>query len=514
MVLADGLSRVPSTIESHEIPLDLKVCFVQFSSNKLEALREATRKDTKLHRLMEYIFEGFPEKQRDLHNDMKPYWSFRDELSVENGLILKGERIIVPQAMQQEYLNAIHTGHQGIVRCQQRAKSSIYWPGINNDIETMITACPMCQKHQPSQRKEKLENVVSDVPCVPWNTISSDLFTFEGRNFLIIADCYTKYPVIEELTSLSSKSIAKHTMKVFSLFGIPSTMISDNGPQFIGKEYQSLMKQHGIAHITSSPHHPQGHGFIERMIRTVKGFLHKSNLEEGLMSYRATPIDKEGSSPAELMFNREIQTNLPVYIKANERNNNKNKPQTNTRELPELKMNQQVFHQDVAKRTWSHGVVVGIGPAPRSYTIRCCDTGRLLCRNRVLLRPRSVMFNEYCQASTLDNDLEPPEMHQLNNPAQPSLKENKPMSSNSAPSIPAKEPDTATTPKTINQQPQAQRSTNQTPQQKTTQVPSHQHNKSSPQPSRKVTKPTEMNSNSEPVKTRSGRIINKPTRYR
>ena len=102
----------------------------------------------------------------------------------------------------------------------------------------------------------------------------------------------------------------------------------------------------------------------------------------------------------------------------------------------------------------------------------------------------------------------------MNNHAQPSLKENNHLSNNSAPSIPAKEPDTATTSKPINHQLQAQRPTMQKPQQKTTQVPSHQNNKSSTQPSRKVTKPTAMNSNSEPVKTRSGRIVNKPTHYR
>ena len=266
MVLADGLSRMPTSVESPEIPLNIQVCFVQFSNKKIREIKEATQQDTTLHRLMEYIFHGFPEKQRDLHKDLKPYWSFRDELSLENGMILKGEQIIIPAILHQEYLNAIHTGHQGITRCQQRAKSAIYWPGINEQIINMVNRCELCQKYQASQHKEQLENVVSEVPNIPWNTISTDLFSLDGKNYLIIADCYTKYPIVEELTAISSRSIAEKTLKIFSMFGIPNTVISDNGPQFTGKAYQELMRKHGIAHITSSPHHPQSHGFIERII--------------------------------------------------------------------------------------------------------------------------------------------------------------------------------------------------------------------------------------------------------
>ncbi len=163
------------------------------------------------------------------------------------------------------------------------------------------------------------------------------------------------------------------------------------------------------------------------MIRTVKGFFHKSDHDEALLAYRATPLGPNRPSPAQLMFNRKIQTNLPAYIRSHEQmrdpTRHENSPipaKQNDKELPDLHMHQPVFHQDVAKRTWSHGVVAGIGPAPRSYTIRCNDTGRLLCRNRVLLRPRSVTFKEGCPSGTLTAtlpdyspaaDLEPPALN-------------------------------------------------------------------------------------------------------
>ena len=103
----------------------------------------------------------------------------------------------------------------------------------------MVNRCEFWQKQQASQIKEKLENVVSEVPNIPWNTISTDLFSFEGEH-LIIADCYSKYPFVEELTAVSSKAVTEKTLKIFPMFGIPNTVISDNGPQFIGMEYKEL----------------------------------------------------------------------------------------------------------------------------------------------------------------------------------------------------------------------------------------------------------------------------------
>jgi len=119
------------------------------------------------------------------------------------------------------------------------------------------------------------ESVVSEVPRIPWNTISTDVFSLDGKKYLIIMDCYTKYPVVKQLTAIVGRSVAEKTLKIFSMLGIPNTVISDNSPQFIGKEYWDLMRKHGIHHkLTTSS---ESHGFIERMIRRVKGFLQKSN---------------------------------------------------------------------------------------------------------------------------------------------------------------------------------------------------------------------------------------------
>ena len=262
MILPDSLSRLPNTATGEEIKLNMTVSFVSFSQERIMELREATQQDELLSLLKEYIIEGFPEKQRELPPELRPYFSIRDELSIENGMILKGEQLIIPKLLQQWYLNAIHQGHQGITRCQQLAKSTIYWLGINNDIEKMINNCEPCQKHRASQPSESNYSIADDLPNIPWYTISADLLTVEGKHYLTIADYYTKYPFVESLTDLSSKAITEIMRKITAMFGIPNTIITDNGPQFIGSSFQAFVKEYGISHITSSPHHPKSHGFI------------------------------------------------------------------------------------------------------------------------------------------------------------------------------------------------------------------------------------------------------------
>ena len=408
MILADSLSRLPKKKKEAAINLDVTVCFVQFSTQRLDELREATRQDAELSQLMKYIFQGFPESRRDVHQDVRQFWPFRDELCIEDGLIVKGEQVVIPQSLRKEYLDKIHEGHQGVTRCQQRAKASVYWPGIYKDIELLVSSCMLCQKHQSSLPKEPLEPLLPNLPSIPWHTIGTDLFTHEGENYLIVTDYHSKFPLIESLGNDSSSSkIAKLTSKIFSIFGTPNAIISDNGPQFQGTAYQQMLQSYGVSHITSSPHHPQSHGFIERSIRTIKSLLKKSvdDSNKALLNFRTTPPGSHSLSPAELLFGRKIQANLPIHTRSSLDDSHREKcskmqlcsaqrHNEHSHELPELSIDQPVFFQDVAKKTWSPGTIIGIGPEPRSYTLKCSSTGRHLRRNRVLIRPRRITLQD------------------------------------------------------------------------------------------------------------------------
>ena len=99
MLLADGLSRLPNRKNKEVIDLDVKVDFVRFSTEKLNQTRQATNADSILCELRVQI-QGWPESCRELHKDLQPYWSYRDKLSIENGILLKGDRILIPKSMQ------------------------------------------------------------------------------------------------------------------------------------------------------------------------------------------------------------------------------------------------------------------------------------------------------------------------------------------------------------------------------------------------------------------------------
>ena len=150
-----------------QIDLDAAIYAVQFSTHK-------------------------PEEAKQLPRSIRHYWSCRDELSVDDGMVIKGERIIIPESMREETLGRIHAGHQGVNKCQLRAKTCVYWPGINKEIERIVGACNICQGYQNSQSHEPL--MPREIPQRPWQIVGTDLFQCLGAEYLIVADYYSKYP--------------------------------------------------------------------------------------------------------------------------------------------------------------------------------------------------------------------------------------------------------------------------------------------------------------------------------
>ena len=394
MTLADSLSRASTKADTTPIPLDYQVCLIHFSKPRLDKLRAASKADEQIQLCMKYVIDGFPLTRRELPDLVKPYWCFRDELCIDDGILFKGMQAIIPKSLQQEFLQNIHEGHLGITRCQQRARTSVFWPNLNQEIMDMVTKCDSCQKQQRSQKKPSLMPLASELQAIPWYTLSMDLFHHDGKTYLIIADYATRYPIVELLHKEStSKTIAELCLKYFSLFGIPHTVISDNGPQFIGQPFLALMERLGIHHTTSSPHHPESHGFIEREIGTVKTLMKKGetggNIHLSLLNLRSTPQGR-APSPAELLFGRKIFAGLPIRTQCLSEDARllRADAKITTDDAKQFTIDDFVYYQDVAKKTWHPGTVVGVGPEPRSYTIRCEASGAMLRRNVSLIRRR------------------------------------------------------------------------------------------------------------------------------
>ena len=140
--LADALSRVsPTPVEEDGIQLpivavNLITSNIPVSSTEIELIHEESSKDPTLTLLRHYIHMGWPIDHRILPQELHTFWNYRVDLSMENGLITKGARLIIPSTLRRKVLEQIHEGHLGIEKCMLKARDSVFWPGISNNTST------------------------------------------------------------------------------------------------------------------------------------------------------------------------------------------------------------------------------------------------------------------------------------------------------------------------------------------------------------------------------------------
>ena len=173
-------------------------------SKKLDQLRKSTVQDNQLTRLSCYINTGFPCDKKNLPTDLQEFWNYRDTLSIKNGLITCGNRIIVPKEMRAEMLQYIHEGHQGKERCLLRARNTVFWPKITYDMQELIERCIICQEHGKSQ---SIIGTTQELPPFPWHTLATDIFYWKRMHFLIVTDVFSKYFLVRKLTNSTSAAV-------------------------------------------------------------------------------------------------------------------------------------------------------------------------------------------------------------------------------------------------------------------------------------------------------------------
>lgn len=404
MWLADTLSRAYLHETKEELLPEAEVnmlnpkMYLPITPEKYAKFQEETAKDAALQQLQEVVLNGWPENRSDLLLDLIPYWSYKDEIACIDGLLYKGQKLIVPKSMRPEMLDLIHSSHMGVVKCKSRARDVIFWPGMSSQIEDKVLSCSQCAETQNKNPKEPMVPV--DLPERPWAKIASDIFELNSQNYLLTVDYYSKFPEINKLDNLTTNNVVGYLKSQIARYGIPDEIVTDNGPQFASSEFRAFIKELGIIHTTSSPYFAQSNGQAERAIQTVKHLMKKSkDPYMALLDYRNTPLDI-GLSPAQLLFGRRLKTKLPTTSEllktrtnddqiATELQNRQNKygyyyNQKASKELPPLKVNDSVIMQTGDK--WTSATVQSKHPTPRSYVVRA-PNGKLYRRNRKMLRP-------------------------------------------------------------------------------------------------------------------------------
>ncbi|CAB0006471.1 unnamed protein product [Nesidiocoris tenuis] len=328
-VLADTLSRLPLSKEpkrsEEEIQgearrnqlLHLRTEGIPVSK---KALKEETTRDKILERIQRFVRDGWPAK-KDLQEEFWPYFEKREELSIEEGCILWNGRIVMPSKLQDQMLNALHEGHPGEAAMKSIATLQVWWPKINQKIESFVKNCEGCQKTRPTGPAES-PVYFWNTPLEKWSRLHVDYAgPFEGKYWFILMDATSKWLEVIPVNHPSTAKTISVMREIFTRFGVPKSIVSDNGPQFTSHEFEKFCRNNNILHIKSTPYHPRTNGLAERAVRTFKERMKASRNDRGdvelkvqkfLISYRNAIHSTTGRSPASMLLGRQIRTRLDL----------------------------------------------------------------------------------------------------------------------------------------------------------------------------------------------------------
>ena len=210
MLLTDALSRCPAR-GSEEIKLDMRVDYVAFNKAWIAKLKEATREDPITGTVYQLTQQGWPHQWRHTPRMARVYWDFRDELSTDDGLLLKGPRIVIPSCLCEEYLERLHYWPPvSKARFRTTPDSTCIGPDWMQILQTTWEdARNGIKKAQPP--KEPLQ--AHDVPSQPWERIAMDHFYQNGRLYLLVGDYFSKFPFIFQTKSTSFANIKGATWR-------------------------------------------------------------------------------------------------------------------------------------------------------------------------------------------------------------------------------------------------------------------------------------------------------------
>lgn len=213
------------------------VNYLPVSSERLQSLQRATELDTDLQKLQNVIQQGWPAVKEEVPLAVTMYFHYRDELSVQNGVIFRGERVVVPAALRQEIMQRIHSSHIGVEGCLRRARECVHWPGMNAQLKTYMEQCSTCSAWGVKQQKETLRS--HEVPKRPWEKVGTDLFSFDDRDYLVTVDYLSNFWEVDQLEkNTQSKTVIRKLKSHFARYGIRDIVYSDNGPQYSSDEFK------------------------------------------------------------------------------------------------------------------------------------------------------------------------------------------------------------------------------------------------------------------------------------
>jgi len=320
---ADALSRLPlncevSKLNEHENSKStLMINFVKTPVSSKE-ISDSTRVDKVLKTVHDCLLKniGLPNS-----SEFTAFRNVSNSLNVDGGVILKDCRVVIPRNLQDKVLKVLHEEHMGISKTKSLARSYVWWPNIDRDIECLIKSCIPCQSY--GNNPPKVTTHSWEYPRGPWQRLHVDFAgPMRGITYMVVVDAFSKWPEVFIMNKITSASCIRIFKALFARYGFPYRIVSDNGPQFTSLEFAEFLKtSYGILHSKTAPYYPATNGEAEKFVQTLKNYIKISNpnpseldtaIQSFLLTYRTTPHSITHSTPSELLYGRQIRNTLDL----------------------------------------------------------------------------------------------------------------------------------------------------------------------------------------------------------
>ena len=206
---------------------------------------------------------------------------------MQDGVILWGSRVVVPEVARKSVLAELHETHPGTSRMKSIARSYVWWPNMDYDIESIVQQCAQCQQLRNLPPVAPLQPW--EWPEKPWSRLHQDYAgPSMGKMFLVVIDAHSKWIDVHATNSATSSTTIEKLQVTFASQGLPEIVVTDNGTNFCSEEFETFLKQNSIVHIKTSPYHPASNGLAEKAVQTLKRAMTKEtagSLESRLMRF-------------------------------------------------------------------------------------------------------------------------------------------------------------------------------------------------------------------------------------
>ena len=329
---SDLLSRLPINGNIDLVDKESQSSYITFIESEYfpinhNTIKLHTNKDKIVSKVYYYVTHGWP---KSISDDLKPYKDRHADLSVEQGCLMLGYRVVIPSKLRKQILNELHSTHLGIVKMKAVARSYVWWPKIDVQIENVVKSCDYCM--QLRQNPKKSELIPWSRPSGVWQRVHIDFFgPFHNSYFLVVLDAYSKWLEVKEMTRITTDNTIVELREIFGRWGLPLTLVSDNGTQLTSHEFTTFLKSNGIVHLRTAPGHPATNGAAENAVKTTKHALSAALadsknknipksviLSKFLLGYRNAPHSTTGESPSMLMLGRKLRCRLDLLYKSDE----------------------------------------------------------------------------------------------------------------------------------------------------------------------------------------------------